>query len=413
MTTTQDAITIRHPVEEDWQAVYENQARTFGDPVDHPTVEAWKQRVELEDVLIAEDVTDSEHPFIVGTTIIYRTELTVPGGASLRAAWLTMTAVASTHQGRGIWAQLSSKGLEILIERGYPIVCGVPTQTAMYDSVGAGVASYSQNYVIDRRSAKLRDKPTGNRGREVNAAQARHHLPEIYERYCAVTNGAIARNDAWWNDRLEDRPTQRGNASALNCTIHPDGFLTYRVHGDSHHAFRPPLGTAVVEDFCAMTNEAHTELLQTLLTLDMFDDISIDVPLDDPLLLKLTDHRAAAVKGVSDWLWVRINDVPEALGARTYDADIDIVLEVVDPLGLSSGRFLLQTRDGVGKCVPHEGPAEIEISLADLATIYTGAHRPSDLLRANRIRELNSDDALHRLEAALRTERAPFCNTLF
>ena len=161
-----------------------------------------------------------------------------------------------------------------------------------------------------------------------------------------------------------------------------------------------------------MTDEAHSELLQTLLTLEMFDDISIDVPVDDPLVLKLTDHRAAEVRGVSDWLWVRINDVPEALGARTYDADIDIVLEVVDPLGLSSGRFLLQTRDGVGKCMPHEGPADIEIGLADLATIYTGAHRPSDLLRANRITELDSD-ALQRLEAAFRTERAPFCNTLF
>ncbi|MDT5227013.1 MAG: hypothetical protein QOE12_2284 [Mycobacterium sp.] len=35
------------------------------------------------------------------------------------------------------------------------------------------------------------------------------------------------------------------------------------------------------------------------------------------------------------------------------------------------------------------------------------------LALVNRIRELNGDDALHRLEAALRTERAPFCNTLF
>jgi predicted acetyltransferase len=412
MNISNDGITIRHPAEKDWQAVYENQARTFGDPVDHATVEAWKQRVELHDILIAEDVSDAEHPFIVGTTIIYRTRLTVPGGASLDAAWLTMTAVASTHQGRGIWAELSAKGLEILIDRGYPIVCGVPTQTAMYDSVGAGVASYSQNYTIDRRSAKLRDKPIRNQGREVNAAQARHHLPEIYERYCATTNGAIQRNDGWWNDYLQDRLTQRGKGSALNCTIHPDGFLTYRVHSESNHAFRPPLGTAIVEDFCAMTDDAHSELLQTLLTLEMFDDISIDVPLDDPLLLKLTDHRAAEVKGVSDWLWVRINDVPEALGARTYAADIDVVLEVVDPLGLSSGRFLLQTRDGVGKCVPHEGPADIEIGLADLATIYTGAHRASDLLRANRITELHND-ALQRLDAAFRTERAPFCNTLF
>jgi ribosomal protein S18 acetylase RimI-like enzyme len=117
MNTSDDAIIIRYPAETDWQAVYENQARTFGDPVDPATVDAWKQRVELEDILIAEDATDPEHPFIVGTTIIYRTRLTVPGGASLRAAWLTMTAVASTHQGRGIWAQLSGQLQPELLHR--------------------------------------------------------------------------------------------------------------------------------------------------------------------------------------------------------------------------------------------------------------------------------------------------------
>ncbi|WIM88013.1 GNAT family N-acetyltransferase [Candidatus Mycobacterium wuenschmannii] len=412
MTTTSNDIVVRHPNENDWDAVYANQARTFGDPIDAASIEAWKQRVKLEDILIAEDIADPDDPFIVGTTIVYRTLLTVPGGARLRAAWLTMTAVASTHQGRGVWAQLSLKGLEILIERGYPIVCGVPTQTEMYDNVGAGVASYSQKLVIDRRSATLRNPPEAYHTRELNAAQARHVLPEIYERWCTATNGAVQRTDAWWNDSLEDRPTQRGNGSVLNCTTHPDGFLTYRVVGQSTHAFRPPLGSTVVEDFCAVTDEAHTELLAALLTLEMFDHISIDAPLDDALPLKLTDLRAAEVDAVSDWLWVRINDVPEALGARGYMADADVALEVVDPLDLSGGRFLLQVRDGAGKCLPHEGPADIEISLADLGTIYTGAHRPSELVRAGRITELR-EGAMHILDDIFRVQRVPFCNTLF
>lgn len=412
MNTTDNAINIRHPTEEDLPSVYENQARTFGDPVDADSIDAWKRRVELDDILVADDVSDPEQPFVVGTSIIYRSRLTVPGGASLRAAWLTMIAVATTHQGSGVWAQLSAKGLGILIDRGYPIVCGVPTQTAMYDGFGAGVASYSQNYSIERRSAKLRAEPSRNRGREVNAAEARCYLPEIYERWCAATNGAVARNKAWWNDCLQDRPTQRGKGSELNCTIHPDGFLSYRVVGAGTHAFRPPFGTAVVEDFCAITDEAHTELLQTLLALEMFDEIKVDVPVDDPLPLKLTDQRAAEAKGRSDWLWVRINDVAEVLGARAYSADTEVVLDVNDPLGLSGGRFLLQVHDGVGKCTPHDGPADVGIGLADLATIYTGAHRVAELSRAGRITELRGR-ALTNLDAAFRVERAPFCGTLF
>ncbi len=411
MEDKDDGTNIRHPTEGDWQAVFENQARTFGDPVGPQDLEAWRRRVSLDNILIAEDVSDPEHPNLVGTSIIYPSRLTVPGGADLRVAWLTMIAVASTHQGKGLWAQLSAQGLGILLDRGYPVVCGVPTQTAMYDGFGAGVSSYSHTYSIDRRFAKLRAAPSKIRAREVNAAEARRHLPEIYQRWCAATTGAISRDDAWWADYMDDRPTQRGNGSALHYTIHPDGFLTYRVVGSHQHAFRPPLGTVVVEDFCPITDEAHTELLQTLLVLEMFYRIEIDVAPDDPLPLKLVDQRAAETKGTSDFLWVRINDIPETLGARSYAADADIVLEVTDPLGLAGGTFALQTRDGAGKCTPHDGSPDVRIGLADLATIYMGAHRASQLARAGRIAEVR-EGALGELDAAFGTDRTPYTGTV-
>lgn len=333
-------------------------------------------------------------------------------GPARNADWLHATPPTATRMhAYSSGVRVTAPGLGILLDRGYPIVCGVPTQTAMYDGFGAGVSSYSHTYAIDRRFAKLRDKPGRIRAREVNAVEARRHLPELYERWCAATNGAISRDDAWWADSLDDRPTQRGNGSALHYTIHPDGFLTYRVVGSQQHAFRPPLGTVVVEDFCPITDEAHTELLQTLLVLEMFYRIEIDAPPDDPLPLKLVDLRAAETTGVSDFLWVRINDVPETLGARTYRADADIVLEVTDPLGLAGGRFQLQICDGAGKCTPHDGSPDIEIGLANLATIYMGAHRASQLARANRITEVRQG-ALGELDAAFGTDRTPFCGTV-
>ncbi|OBG97629.1 acetyltransferase [Mycobacterium sp. E3251] len=412
MNATDNAIKTRHPTEQDLPAIFANQARTFGDPIDQRDIEAWKRRVDVDNMLVAEDFSDPQRSFLVGSSIIYPTQLTVPGGARLRAAWLTMIAVASTHQGKGVWGQLSAQGLGILIERGYPIVFGAPTQTAMYDGFGAGVASYLRSYSVDRRFAKLRDKPSEMRAREIGPDEAKSLVPEIYQRWCDTTSGAVDRDDAWWADYLEDRPTQRGNGTALNYTIHPDGFLTYRVVGDSNHGYRPPLGTVVVEDFCPITDEAHTELLQTLLVLEMFDTVEIDVPVDDPLPLKLTDPRAAETTGVNDFLWVRINDVAEVLGTRAYAADIEIALEADDPLGLAGGRFLLQARDGVGKCTPHDGPVDVKIGLADLATIYMGAHSASELLRAGRITELRPG-AIPDLDAAFSTDRAPFCGTLF
>ena len=85
-----------------------------------------------------------------------------------------------------------------------------------------------------------------------------------------------------------------------------------------------------MQDFCAITDEAHAELLETLFVLEMFDKVELDLPVDDPLPLKLTDQRTAQTTGVND---LRINDVPEVLGARAYTADADLVLGSLRPAG--------------------------------------------------------------------------------
>lgn len=412
MNTTDDAIRTRFATDDDWQAVYENQARAYGVSMEPGDVEAWKRRVNLDDILVAEDVSDPQHPFIVGTSLYYRLRLTVPGGATLDAGWLAMIAVAPTHQRKGIWQRLSIQGFGILQERGCPILCGVPTQPAIYEILGAGVASYARTLNIEPRFTDLRDKPARNRAREVGAPEAARHLPELYERWCAITPGALSRDSAWWADFLEDRATQRENGSALNFIMHPDGFLAYRVVGASPHAYRRPFGTMVVQDFCPVTDAAHTELLAALLGSKMFDNIIIEVPVDDPLTLKVKDPIAAKTTGVCDFLWMRIMDVPEVLGAREYAADADVVLEVTDPLNVAGGRFLLQTRDGVGKCTPHDGPADVQLGLGELGTIFMGAHRVAELRRANRIAELRPG-ALRELDAVFGTERVPYCGTLF
>jgi predicted acetyltransferase len=412
LNTPDDSIKIRFATEEDLQTVYENQARAYGISVAPGDVEGWKRKVELEDILVAEDVSDPRRPFLVATSLCYKLRLTVPGGTSLRAAWLAMVTVAATHEGRGIWQQISIQGFGILQDRGYPFICGVPTQPTVYDILGAGVASYHRTYNIDRRFAKLRGEPLRKRARELNAAEARSEVPPIYERWCGITHGSLARDSAWWDDYLEDRVTQRDNGSELNFIIHPDGFLTYRVMGGKPHAFRPPFGTLVVQDFCAITDEAHTELLATLLSLESFNDIEIELPVDDPLPLKLRDPRPAQTAGISDFLWLRIMNVPDVLGKRIYSADVEVVLEVTDPLVVAGGRYLLQTRDGIGTCAPHDGRPDIRIGLAELGTVYMGAHSVSELHAADRITELRSG-ALVNLEAAFSTQRAPYSGTLF
>jgi predicted acetyltransferase len=407
-----DAIRVRFATDADWSAIYENQAEAYGVSVQPADVEAWKRRVNLEDILVAEDISDPQQPLLVGTSLYYRLRLTVPGGANLEAAWLSMIAVAGTHQGLGIWRQISIQGFAILQERGYPILCGVPTQPMIYEILGAGVASYARTFNIEPRFTEMRVDGSQTRARVVGAALAAQHLPEIYDRWFAKTPGALSRDAAWWADFLEDRVTQRDNGSSLSFILHPDGFLTYRVIGASPHTYRRPFGTVVVQDFCPITPEAHTELLGTLVGMKLFDNVVIEVPVDDPLPLKLRDPLAARTTNLSDFLWMRIMNVPEALGARVYPADADVVLEVTDPLGAAAGRFLLQSRGGIGRCTPHDGPPDVKLGLGELGTIYMGAHRASELLEADRITELRPG-AVRQLDAAFNAEREPYCGTLF
>lgn len=92
----------------------------------------------------------------------------------------------------------------------------------------------------------------------------------------------------------------------------------------------------VIQDFCPITDEAHTELLSTLSGFEIFDNIDIRVPVDDPLPLKLKDQAAAQTTRLTDFLWIRIMKVPEVLGARSYSADADLTLEVADLLAAAA-----------------------------------------------------------------------------
>ncbi len=412
MNATDDTIRIRYAGAADLPAIYEYYARAVGISAEPQDVDAWTPRVKLEDILVAEDISDAQQPLVVGASLVYRMRLTVPGGARINAAWLAKVTVATTHQGHGIWRQISAQGFGILMQRGYPILCGAPLQPALFDVLGGGVATYARTYTIDPRVAKLRVPPDRNRARQLNAAQAGPMLPEIYDRWCAGTPGALSRDNTWWADFLQDRVTQRDGGSELIFIVHPDGFVAYRVIGGSPHTFRPPFGTLVVYDFCAVTDDAHTELFAALLGLTMFDGIQVELPVDDPLPLKLSSQIAAETTSLNDFLSIRIMNVPEVLGMRTYSADADIVLDVTDPLNVAGGRFLLKTRGGVGTCEPHDGSPDVSVSLVDLATIYMGAHRATELHRAGRVVELQSE-ALDSLDAVFRTDRAPYCGTLF
>jgi predicted acetyltransferase len=116
---------------------------------------------------------------------------------------------------------------------------------------------------------------------------------------------------------------------------------------------------------------------------------------------------------VSDWLWVRLVDVAEALESRRYRVEDRLVLEVDDAfLPENTGRYELEGGPAGARCHRSRRGADLALAVADLGSLYLGGTRPSELAQAGRITEL-TPGALARADVLFGSDPAPWCATDF
>ena len=89
----------------------------------------------------------------------------------------------------------------------------------------------------------------------------------------------------------------------------------------------------------------------------------------------LTDPRLVRTVGVEDTLWLRILDIPAVLEARSYAADVSVVLDISDAVLGGGGRYALDVQDGQAQCVPTDAAADVRTDLSVLGSLYMGGHR--------------------------------------
>ncbi|MGH7758904.1 MAG: sterol carrier protein domain-containing protein, partial [Candidatus Dormibacteria bacterium] len=131
-------------------------------------------------------------------------------------------------------------------------------------------------------------------------------------------------------------------------------------------------------------------------------------PLDDPLLWLAADAQGLELVNRAG-IWARILDVPMALETRRYQADGELVLEVLDEsLPEVGGRFRLQVREGTARCVPSRAEPELRLELAQLSGGYLGLPHFAAQARAGRLSEL-APGAARRLDQLLGWDPPPWC----
>lgn len=388
-----DDIRLRRAREDDWDTLYDCYQRAFGG-VRAKDVDAWKRQFLLEDLVVAEDVSDPDAPFVAGTMAVLRMTVSAPGGAQLRVAACAQALVVTTHQKRGLYAKLQAECMTIAMAAGADVFAAMPGPGATYSYVG--VAGHTRRLRIDRARAKLLVRVDDTaQAREMRPGAARPLMREIYDRWQHATPGALSRGEHYWPATYDD------DSFAI---VHPDGYVLYDLVGK----------TVLVHDFCAVTVAAHRELLCCLLGHGEYTEILLDTAADDPTPLLLEDPRAAAVTAVDPGVWMWILNPANAFQRRDYRADFHGVVEIADPYGLMPGLFTLEVSAGQGswRPAPEGARPDLRFGPVELSSIYFGAHTPLELHRAGRVEEL-TPGALTALDAALAPARRPFNITPF
>jgi predicted acetyltransferase len=365
---------------------------------------------------------DPETP--VATIRSWQMGLTVPGGAALPSWAISSVTVSPTHRRQGIARAMLTSELRTAVRLGLPVAMLTVSEATIYGRYGFGPSVRQSSYVVDTARARWTGPTPAGRVQFVSPESLLSDGPAVFERTRERSPGEVDRREIWWKRALGLLPNEpEAHKRGIRAVRFDDadgaiaGFALYEI------ALQDVSGPGRLKlvDLVAATDDAYAALWRFVIEMDMVSEIAAGLrSVSEPVAWQVSDHRAVRKTGERDHLWLRILDVPAALGARRYTAPGDYLLDVTDDLGFAEGRFLLTVAaDGSGSAqqlgdaaaVP-AGAVEVALSAADLASLYLGGTSAVDLARAGRITETTADAAI-RLDTALHSAYAPHLSTWF
>ena len=349
---------------------------------------------------------------MIGGAGAFTFQMSVPGGALIPAAGITVVGVLPTHRRRGVLTSLMKEQLADCRARGELAAYLWASEATIYGRFGYGLASRIGGISLakERTRFALPFEPQGT-VRLVDLEEAARTFPPLYEQVVAQRPGMFVRTKEWWETRkLFDDPARRQggpkNLVLLELDGKPAGYAIYNVKQD--WAGGVSKGVVNVVEVVAPTAAAARELWRWLFDFDWTSEFSANLlPLDHELFLLVAEPRRLKFT-IDDGLWVRLIDVGQALSARTYNQG-EIVLEVADALlPENAGRWRV-TSSGAERT---EDAADLRLDITGLGSVYLGGFTFAALVRGSRALELTERSAA-RADALFRTSTEPWCPEIF
>jgi predicted acetyltransferase len=220
----------------------------------------------------------------------------------------------------------------------------------------------------------------------------------------------VGRNDVLWDDEFtatspEDENPRRP-VSAFFYVVYKvddriDGYVKYRID----HTQRK----LIIFELMGATDEAHAALWKFCLGVDLWESVEArNRPVDDPILWMLADPGRLRREPQTP-LWLRLVDVSAALSQRSYAREGKLVIEIRDSIcPWNNGRFQFDGGPEGAQFRSTPAPADLSMSVADLAAGYLGATGYRPLQAASRIQE-HRPGAVRQLDEMFATDSKPWC----
>ena len=302
-------------------------------------------------------------------------------------------------------------------QRGEPLAALFASEGSIYQRFGYGLGSLNGTVDVEReRTAFRRPVTADGEVRLVDAGAAEGAMRAVYNAVRARTPGFFERSDTWWSVFMADPEFRRRGAGRKFHAIlerggEPAAYAVYRIKQEWLEL--GSASTLMVVELLAIDPSAYQQMWRYVFGVDLIARIRARLgPADHPLLLVVAEPRRLALR-ISDGLWLRVVDVPGALGARGYAADGSVVLEVSDEfMPEVAGRWRLTVEDGKGSAVATSDPAELVLDITDLGALYLGAFNFAELASAGRTVEMVLG-ARARADRMFATDLAPWCPEVF
>ena len=304
------------------------------------------------------------------------------GGRRLACAGISGVGVAPEARNRNLARRMVTESLDRAAADGEVIAALYPTTASLYRSVGFEVAGWWA-----QRSVPLGELPRDDGSlRWERAPFDDERLIAVYDRMAPDYDGWLDPGSDWWEQwALQSRKDTKANryvyvglrdgepVAALHYAYASSERAMYRIDAD---AIVGVDGDAMRAAFAFLgANGTTADELRTLL------------PVDE---LELHLAHAQRVSVVRSWPWMlAFVDLAGAVAARGYPHGVtgSVRLRVHDRRrAANDGSWLLSVADGAASLEPADGSgAGAEVTVTDLAAVFSGHLDPLRLARAGRL----------------------------